>query len=200
MKPRIVLAALLGGLTLFAWGAFSHMVLKLADSGLRLAPQAPADQAMLDAMSATLPESGLYMFPGMDEARRGDPVAMEEWTERTKTNPHGLIVYNTTPYGGMGRQLGMELVTDIGVALLAAILLSWALGCCGTYLGRVTFVTLLGLLVAYRPVQQYNWFEFPGNYSFAQVLDGVLGFLAMGLVIAAFVKRKPGDSTGSGAN
>ena len=38
---RIALAALLGGITLFAWGAVSHMVLKLGDAGLRSAPVAP---------------------------------------------------------------------------------------------------------------------------------------------------------------
>jgi hypothetical protein len=188
MKMRIALAALLGGLTLFAWGAVSHMVLMLGDAGLKVLPAQPADQALLDAMKATLPEEGMYMFPGMDETKKSDEAEMARWTERTKTEPHGVIVYNTNPYAGMGGPLAKELVTDVAVAGLAALLLSWALGCCARYVGRVAFVTTLGLLVAYRPIQQWNWYEFPGTYSHAQVLDGVLGFLAMGLVIAAIVK------------
>jgi hypothetical protein len=53
------------------------------------------------------------------------------------------------------------------------------------------------LLVAFRPIQKWNWFELPTTYTAAQVLDGVLGFLAMGLVLAAIVKpRPPGEGAG----
>ena len=191
MKGRIALAALLGGLTLFVWGALSHMVLQLGDAGMRAAPPAPGDQALLDTLHATLGEDGLYFFPGMDMAKRGDDATMKEWAERTETNPHGIIIYNNAAYGGMGGQLAVEFVTDVGVALLAAILLSWTLGCCAGLACRVGFVTLLGLLTAYRPIQHWNWYEFPCTYTCAQVADGVLGFLLMGIVISLVVKSKP---------
>lgn len=190
MKSRIALAALLGGLTLFAWGAISHMVLQIGDAGLRAAPAEPGDQALLDALDATLTEDGLYFFPGMDESRMGDDDAMDEWAERTKTNPHGIIVYNKEAYGGMGRQLGVEFLTDVGAALVAAILLSWTLGCCSGFAIRVGFVGLLGLVTAFRPIQHWNWYEFPCAYTLAQIGDGVLGFLLMGIVIALLVKPK----------
>jgi len=197
MKIRILVAALLGGLTLFAWGGLSHMMLGLGDHGLQAAPPAPGDQALLDSLKATLPASGFYFFPGMDPSKMGDAAVRAEWEERTKSNPHGFIVYNTAPYGGMGAQLGREVIIDIGVALVAAILLSWALGCCATLVGRVGFVTLLGLIVALRPIQQWNWYEFPCNFTCAQVADGVIGFLLLGVVLGLIIKPKGGTPAAS---
>jgi hypothetical protein len=205
MKIRVAVAALLGGLTLFCWGAISHMVLQLGDAGMRMAPAAPQDQALLDAVTSTLPENGLYGFPGMNPAKHGDPEEMAQYMERTKTQPHGIVVVHHEPYLGMNGQLARELVTDACAALIAAILLACVAGHCASYAGRVGFVAGLGLLIAFRPVQLWNWFGFPAKYTHAQILDGVLGFLALGLVIAAIVKRPqptgaPGSSgTSSGA-
>ena len=188
MRLRILIAGILGGLALFVWGAISHTVIGLGDAGLQAAPQAPGDQALLDTLHGTLPANGMYFFPGMDMAKKGDAAAMAEWQKRTQTSPHGLIVLTNEPYTGMGGQLGRECVIDIGVALIAAMLLACALGCCANFGFRVGFVTLLGLLTAYRPVQLWNWYSFPSNYTGAQVLDGVLGFVVMGLVVAMIVK------------
>ena len=189
MKVRVAVAALLGGLTLFGWGAISHVVLQLGDAGMRMAPPEPGDQALLDAITSTLPENGLYGFPGMNATKHGDPEEMAKYVERTKTQPHGIVVVHHEPYAGMNGQLARELVTDVCAALIAAILLACVAGHCASYLGRVGFVAGLGLLIAFRPVQLWNWFGFPAKYTHAQILDGVLGFLLVGLVIAAIVKR-----------
>ena len=189
MKVRVAIAALAGGLTLFCWGALSHMVLQLGDAGMKMAPAEPGDQALLDAVTSTLPENGLYGFPGMNVTKHGDKEEMAKYMERTKTQPHGVIVVHHEPYAGMNGQLAREFVTDVCAALLAAVLLACVAGHCASYWGRVGFVAGLGLLTAFRPVQLWNWFGFPVQYTHAQILDGVLGFLALGLVIAAIVKR-----------
>lgn len=189
MSKRIALAAVLGGLTLFAWGAISHVVLSLGDAGM--APVQEQDQALLDAIQQTTPEAGIYMFPGMAEEDQGDSAAMEAWAERTKTEPHGLLVVNHDAYTGMGPQLGTEFGLDVLMALAAALVLCRLAS--ASYLARVGLVTSLGVFVALRPLQHWNWFHFPCTYTCAQVLDGFLGFLALGLVLAAIVK--PGGAT-----
>ena len=196
MKPRVLIAGLLGGITLFMWGAVSHMVLQLEEKSMKPAPMAPGDQPLLDSVRTALPANGLYYFPGADPEKHMDPQARAEWQERTKTNPHGIIVVSHQPWGGMGGNLGKEIATDIFVALLAAFLLTWTLSCCASFPWRVGFVTLLGVLVSFRPIQLWNWFEFPSAWLTAQVIDGIVGFAVMGVVIALIVKPKPGAPTG----
>ena len=194
MRSRILIAGLLGGVALFMWGFVSHMVLQLGDAGLHSVPLPPNDQALLDSLHGTLPASGLYFYPGMDESKAGDQAEMDAWTARTQTNPHGMIVYQTAPYGGMGGQLVREGLTDVAFAMLAALLLSCALGCCSSLACRVGFVASLGVVTALRPIQQWNWYDFPEKYTLAQVADGVLGFLIMGIVIALIVKPRPAET------
>lgn len=88
----------------------------------------------------------------------------------------------------MARPLAVELLTDFVVALVVAIVLSRTTAC--GYAGRVGLTTLLGLLVAFRPIQQWTWYEFPAAYTAARVLDGLIGFLVLGLVAGAIVRPR----------
>ena len=47
---------------------------------------------------------------------------------------------------------------------------------------------MLGLVTAFRPIHRWNWYEFPCTYTCAQVVDGVIGSLLMGIVMALLVK------------
>ena len=65
MTKRILLAGIVGGLALFIWGALSHMVLGLGDAGMQYLPQ---QQPVMQALQASVPQSGFYMFPQGDKA------------------------------------------------------------------------------------------------------------------------------------
>jgi hypothetical protein len=139
---RILLAALLGGIAMFAWQSIAHMGLPLGQSGIH---EIPNEQAMLAAMHSTLGEtSGLYFFPAMGTA----PGAMADYDQKLGVNPSGLLIYH--PPGAKSltaAQLGTELVAEILEALLAAVLLSRTR--IPTYWGRVGFVTLLGEIAGF---------------------------------------------------
>ena len=62
MAKRIVLAAVLAGMVLFAWQSISHMVVELGEVGIR---EIPNEDAVLAAMRQSIPEPGFYLFPGM---------------------------------------------------------------------------------------------------------------------------------------
>jgi hypothetical protein len=138
---RILLAALLGGIAMFAWNSIAHMALPLGQSGIHEIPNEPA---MLAAMHSTLGEtSGLYFFPAIGTA----PGAMADYDKKLGVNPSGLVIYH--PPGAKSltaAQLSTELAAGILEALLAAILLSRTR--IRTYWGRVGFVTLLGVLAS----------------------------------------------------
>ena len=85
-------------------------------------------------------------------------------------------------------QLINECILNIVVALFAAFLLSLATGL-NSYPKRVGFVTLVGLTVAIMTNLEYlNWYEFPVNYTLANILEVVIGFLIVGLIAGAIVK------------
>jgi len=178
---RILFAALLGGIAMFAWKSIAHMALPLGQSGMQEIPNEPA---MLGPMHSTLGEtSGLYFFPAMGSA----PGAMAEYDKKLAANPSGLLIYH--PPGAKSltaRQMITELVTEMLEALLAAVLLSQTR--ISTYWGRVGFVTLLGVLASMATNLSYwNWYGFPGEYTAVYIMIEIVGFFCIGLVAARFV-------------
>lgn len=54
--------AIVGGVVVFVWGGFSHMVLLKA---IGFSPL-PNEAAVLESLTSASPDDGLYFFPGMD--------------------------------------------------------------------------------------------------------------------------------------
>ena len=184
---KILLAALTGGLAMFAWGCVTHALPPLAHSGMTFtAPDSPA----VEALRTGFPQDGMYVFPG-PRGDFGDKAVMNRMTEDTRKGPAGLLFIR--PHGDepmMTRQLVIEFVSDVLAALIAALLLA-----CTTlrsYGARVLFVTEIGLAAWLTlQVSYWNWYHFPTAQTGAELVDLVGGFLVAGLAIAAFVKPVP---------
>jgi hypothetical protein len=147
MAKRIVLAGVLGGVALFLWGGLAHQVLGLGTVGIESLPQ---PQPVMDALKASAPQSGFYYFPTADASGRVAPEKVG--------GPAGIVIYQATGAGKpMTGQLINECILNVVLALFAAFLLSLASGLT-SYVGRVGFVTLLGLTVALMSnVESWNW-------------------------------------------
>src|SRR4030066_1245744 len=89
MSGRILFAAILGGIALFAWGVVAHMFLGLGDSSFKGIPN---EEMILSTMKENITEPGLYFFPWMD-MKSTDKAAMEAWTQKYKAGPTGLMVF-----------------------------------------------------------------------------------------------------------
>ena len=178
MAKRILLAGVLGGLALFMWGGLAHMVLGLGEVGIQFLPQ---QQPVMGALKTTTVQSGMYFFPQVDKS--GNVSAQEAG------GPWGILIYHPSGASGMRPgQLVNECILNIVVALFAAFLLSLATGL-NSYPKRVGFVTLLGVTVGIMTNVEYlNWYGFPANYTLANILEVVIGFLIVGLIAGALVK------------
>jgi hypothetical protein len=178
MTKRILIAGILGGVALFFWGGLSHMVLGLGETGIQYLPQ---QAPVMQALQASVPQSGFYYFPQADAS--GKPPAEQVG------GPHGFLIYHPTGASAMMTgQLVNECILNIVQALIAAFLLSLASGLTG-YVSRVGFVALIGVLTGMATnIEYWNWYGFPANYTAGIVADKVIGFLVVGLVVAAFVK------------
>lgn len=182
MGKRIVLAGILAGIVVFAWGALSHMVLGLGETGIK---QIPNEDTVLATMKGNIIEPGFYFFPWGDEST---PEGMKQWEEKYKRGPIGVLIYQPAGRTPMGPgQLGTELGIDIVAALIAAALLAQAAAV--GFGGRLLFVVLLGLFGAVATnISYWNWYGFPTDYTLAVVADEIIGWTLAGLVLAGIVK------------
>ena len=178
MAKRILLAGVLGGLALFLWGGLAHTVFGLGTVGIQNLPQ---QQPVMDALKASVSQSGFYFFPQPDAAMKLPPDKIG--------GPYGIMIYQAAGAGGaMTGQLIREFILNIVLALLAACLLALAPGV-RSYASRVGFVALLGLIVSLMiNVEYWNWFGFPLSYTIANMAVVFVGFLIIGLIAAALVK------------
>ena len=180
---KMVLAALLGGLVVFLWGALAHTVLPLGQAGLSTLPN---EEKTLEALSQSVPESGLYFFPGLDMSREHSPEEEEAWQARYRSGPIGLLMFRVHGEDVLPlKNLLLELLTNILAAALAAVLVLWL---AAPYFQRVTVVTLLGLFSWISlSLSYWIWYGFPTAYILSEGVTELVGWFLGGLVIARFV-------------
>ena len=189
---RIVLAGVLGGLTIFVWTFVAHQFLGLGEMGVG---EIPNETVVLNVMRGAIPEAGFYIFPGVGLGPKATAeqrnAAMPEYIKKYEQSPHGVLVYHPAsgPFN-FGAALGREFALQVLQALLAAWLVSCAASGRG-YSTRVGIVVVAGVLVAMSAnVEYWNWYAFPGNYTAGYMTTQIVGFVLAGLVIAAFVKSE----------
>ena len=187
---RIVLAAILGGFTLFVWMYVAHDLLGLGEMGVG---EIPNEAVVVSAMRGAIPEAGFYLFPGFGlgpkPTREQRNAAMPEYMKKYEQSPHGVLVYHP-PSGPFhfGAALGREFALNVLQALLAAWLV-WCTASGRNYSARVGVVTVAGVLAAISTnVEDWIWYDFPGNYIAGYMTTQIVGFVLAGFVIAAFVK------------
>src|SRR5262249_53899976 len=162
MANRILVAALLGGVAMFAWESIAHMALPLGEAGIQPVPNEPA---FLTAVKDNVKDAGFYFFPapeerpGMTSAQKQE--AMNKAQERWRTGPAGIMIAH--PAGKPATLPGMlltQFAADFVIMLIAAMLLAQVMT--KRFGGRVLFVTAMGLLPTLGvEVPQWNWYGFP---------------------------------------
>lgn len=183
MLTKIMVATLLGSLALFIWGAFSHLVLFIG-AGFKPLPN---EETVLAALKTNVGEKGLYFFPGKDfrTATKEQDVVFEE---KFRTGPVGLVVYR--PMGGnpfSGSKVIIQFFSNLFSVFIAVII---ALFICTGYWNRVALVSMIGLSACLSVSTIYwNWYEFPGSFFVAQLLDVTIGFFLVALVICRVLKN-----------
>jgi hypothetical protein len=188
---RILLAGILGGVTVFVWTFVAHEFLGLGEVGVK---EIPNEAAVMMAMQVAIPDTGLYIYPGPGlgpkPTREQMNAAMPAFMKKYEKSGHGILVYQL-PSGPFN--FGVLLGREFGLNVLQALLAAWLLSCAAsgrTYAKRVTFVAVAGILAAISTnVEYWNWYDFPGNYVAAYMTTQISGFILAGLVIGGLVKN-----------
>ncbi|HKW35376.1 MAG TPA: hypothetical protein VJN92_20355 [Candidatus Acidoferrum sp.] len=192
MAKRVLIAGILGGLTMFVWLFVAHDFLPLGELGVQ---EIPNEGPVLSAMQSSIPQAGLYLFPGMGlganptMAQRN--AAMPAYMKKYEQSPHGILVYH--PASG-AFNFGAALAKEGAINLLEGLLAAWLLSLAAAgkaYSARAGFVVILGVLASVTTNLEYwNWYNFPGNYVAGYMVTQITGFTLVGLVVAAIVKRE----------
>ena len=182
---RIIIATIVGGIVMFCWGAFSHMVLPFAEAGVTSVPN---EAAVTSALESNIKEPGFYFLPGMENMHNATAEQQAAWAAKYEKGPTAIIVYHPTGETAMSpKQMGIEFGSNVLAAFLVAVILSLS---SASYLGRVLITTLIGAVGwASISLSQWNWYRFPKEVILAEGFDQVVGWLVTGIVMALFIKR-----------
>lgn len=180
---RIVIAGVIGGLIVFVWGFVSHVVLPLGEIGFESLPN---DEPVISALKGSVPESGLYFFPGFPDHRDATKEEEEAFMARVRQGPSGIVVYTAE---GKEPMAPSQLLTEFLTSAVAALVAAWVLASVvGGYGKRALLVALLGLFgFASIMLSYWNWYGFPTDYTLANGFGEVVGWLLAGLAMAKIV-------------
>ena len=191
MMKRIILAGVVGGIAMFIWTSVAHMFTPLGEMGIR---EMHNESAVLDALKTNLGEDrGLYVYPGMgvgpDATSEQKREAMKKMGDKLSQNPSGILMYNPLRPLNMPKLLGREFGKELLLAILAVFLLAQTR--IVSFVGRVGFVTVVGLIAASSTnVSYWIWYAFPKRYTAAYMLIDIIAFLLVGVVAALMFPKR----------
>jgi hypothetical protein len=191
---RRVLAVLLAAVVLFVYQFSSWMFLGLHDGTLAAIPDEAAVAELLKSKNL---QTMVYVYPWMQQA---DGQLDEAGMARHRQGPVFSIFYQAHGGEPMSPQvMGIGFGINVVAALIAVVLTSLTLPSCPRYWQRLLVVTSLGVFEAvFAHFAMWNWMWFPWAYVQAMMLDGVIGWMLAGLVIAALVRPKGVAATPAG--
>jgi hypothetical protein len=183
---KLAVAALVGGLIVFAWGAIAHMATPLGMAGMSFLSD---EGATIEGLRVSVPKTGMYIFPtnGMDSKNEAEQKA---WAEKIRRGPSGLLLYRAEGMEPMPpRMLVVEFISGVVAAFVAALVVSMIPG---PYSRRVLAVLLLALFAfCSLSLSYWNWYGFPTAFIGAELLTEAIGWLLAGLAIARLAPARP---------
>ncbi|WP_147652687.1 hypothetical protein [Vulcaniibacterium gelatinicum] len=187
---RVLIAGLIGGIVMFAWGAVAHTVLPLGEMGMKFAA---GQDAVISALQSGVEQQGegVYMMPGMPQEQWQDEAAMQSFREKYASSPYAFVIYQpggNPAVADMTPNLIKQFVSDTIAALLAAWVLSlgaWGFG------RRVLIAVGMGLFAWLNvSVPYWNWYLFPTDFTLGSLIEQAVGWLLAGSAIAWWLGRK----------
>jgi hypothetical protein len=181
---RTIMAGLVGGVVAFLWGGLSWSLLPFQTGKLKTIPN---EQAVADVLARTLPDEGVYQYPGDPDPSAGE-AGVREAMRRYAAGPVVPLLVFRPRSGSMNiaASIGRGLAANLLAGLLLAAVLTLASPNCDGYRRRVGLVALVatfGVLITHVPY--WAWGVFPGWYTFIVTADAVIAWLLAGTATVA---------------
>lgn len=184
---RVIFAGMIGGALVFFCGFVAHMIFNWSG---RTFSQLPDEGTFRTFFADQRLQPGIYMFPAMSQADKSEA----EWNRVAalyKTGPNALIVVHPTGQEMMdGSTLGMEFLSNVIAALLAAWVVS-LLGSQQGFLTRCAVVVAIGLFAWFSIAVSFQiWYRFPWPFIRDELLCALMEWAVAGIAIAAIVRSR----------
>jgi hypothetical protein len=153
----------------------------------------PNETAVMDALRENIQEKGVFGFPHANMSDLKTQEQKDAFNAKYRKGPSGLLIYTPSSEKDMmtTEQLGVEFGVCVILALLSAMLLAQAAPALPSYVMRLFFVFLIGLIAGIAvPVRQFNWYETTSDFTMLAIAEQVIGFVLAGILIAAIVRHK----------
>lgn len=181
---RVLIAAFIGSIILFAWGYVSWMVMDWHDQTIK---PMPANPELIAQMNLNIHEPGMYMYPPMPLEKTNE--AMTELREKEAKGPIVFMHFNG---GGVDVPMGRQFAVGYGMNFVTALLAAWIVWLTR---GKATsFVSRWGVLLGIAWMSalmsdgmMWNWMYMPDDYTMINAADKLAGILLMGLPIALII-------------
>lgn len=182
---RVIVAAIVGGLLMFAWGAVAHMALPFSEKALKPVPN---ETAVIEALRGNVTENGVYAVPHLNYARASE-AEQQAYADKIADGPSGFLVLRTRHDVDMVPELPIEAASNLLAALIAAIAVA-GLGI-RTYGRRVATIFAFGVVAWLSiSVSQWTWYGFSTDFLVSDLVDQWGGWLLAGLGMAAILKPR----------
>lgn len=182
---RTIIAAVVGGLLMFVWGAVAHMVLPFSEKALKPVPN---EAVVIEAIRGNVTENGVYVIPHLNymEASEADQKA---YSDKIANGPSGFLVLRTRHDVDMMPELPIEGLSNFLAALVAALAVGGlALRSYGARVGTIfAFGVVAWLSIS---VSQWTWYGFSTDFLISDLVDQWGGWLLAGLGMAAILKPR----------
>jgi hypothetical protein len=184
---RVLVAGLIGGILMFAWGVLAHMALGLGNVGIK----PPANEnVVLSSLHEGLGEQpGVYILPSLDPKKMGDAAEVIAYRQKAIRSPYAWVVY--LPQGEdmtrMGPQIGRQWASDT----LSGLALAFVMGLAGLGFRRRLAVAAAAVAFAWlgTMVPYWNWYRFPLDFTWAALIEQLIGWLIAGAAMAWWLGR-----------
>jgi hypothetical protein len=184
---RTLIAAIIGGLVVFAWGYVSHTVLHLAENTIKPLPNA---EDVVGRIRADVLEPGIYTFPYCPPAQMKDDKAMAKFEDDYQKGPNGTLIRGRD---GEKPMTTNTLLYQFCACVVGSFILALFLGKGSSIAGAITKMFVGAGFGAFAWVSQdapmWIWYRFPWDYEQAVLIDALIGWTAAAFVMALVLKK-----------
>jgi len=165
----------------------AHMALGLGNVGLK---QPASESVVLSTLHEGLGDkAGVYILPSLDPKKMGDPAEVIAYQQQAIRSPYAWVVY--LPQGDdmtrMGPQIGRQWASDT----LSALALAFVMGLAGIGFRRRLALAAAAVAFAWLStmVPYWNWYRFPLDFTWAALIEQLIGWLIAGAAMAWWLGR-----------
>jgi len=183
---RTLVAGIVGGIVVFAWGFVSHALLGISEQTIKPL----SNEATLSPAVAGLDGPGIYLVPSFSHEEMKDETKKKAFEDKLEKGPNALIVRMPDNCKMDPMQLAYSLGFDVLAALIAALFIGASTSMAGA-LPRAIAGGGLGVFAWCSSNAQYwVWYHFPWEFERAELINTVVSWSAACLVMALILKAK----------